>query len=85
MCRKMSENWPYESREKLLEKDLEKIKNQLLQTLLNSNEVVLELQRTQDQLNQCKIENAKLKSQIDELNTTIDALKTKVKPKGKKV
>ncbi|OLS15441.1 MAG: hypothetical protein RBG13Loki_0932 [Promethearchaeota archaeon CR_4] len=74
----MSENWPYESREKLLEKDLEKIKNQLLQTLLNSNQVVLELQGVQEQLNKYKIENESLKTQIRELNKIIDNLKAKI-------
>ncbi len=73
----MAENWPYESREKLLEKDLEKLKNQYMQTLLNSNQVILELQSVQEQLTSFKAENAKLKTQVCELNETIEKLKAK--------
>ncbi len=73
----MAENWPYESREKLLEKDLEKLKNQYMQTLLNSNQVILELQSLQDQLTSVKAENAKLKTQVRELNETIEKMKAK--------
>ncbi len=74
----MSENWPYESREKLLEKDLEKLKNQYMQTLLNSNQVVLELQSVQEQLTAFKAENARLKAQVRELNDTIEKMKQKI-------
>ncbi len=73
----MVENWPYESREKLLEKDLEKLKNQYMQTLLNSNQVILELQSVQEQLTSVKAENAKLKTQVHKLNDTIEKLKAK--------
>ncbi len=73
----MAENWPYESREKLLEKDLEKLKNQYLQTLLNSNQVILELQSVQEQLTATKNENQKLKMQVRDLSETIARLEAK--------
>ncbi len=73
----MAENWPYESREKLLEKDLEKLKNQYMQTLLNSNQVILEVQSMQEQLTSVKVENVKLKTQVRELKETIAKLKEK--------
>ncbi|MHA1520540.1 MAG: hypothetical protein ACTSRK_10205 [Promethearchaeota archaeon] len=50
-----------------LEKDLKKTKSQLYQTLINANKTVNQNQKLQDQLNQCKIENTKLKRQIEEL------------------
>ena len=50
-----------------LEKDLKKIKSQLYQTLINANKTVNKIQKLQDQLNQCQIENAKLKLQIEDL------------------
>lgn len=71
----MAEYWPYESREKLLEKDLEKLKNQYMQTLLNSNQVILDLQGVQEQLTSVKTENVKLKAQVRELNEMIKKLK----------
>ncbi len=73
----MTENWPYESREKLLEKDLEKLKTQYLQTLLNSNQVILELQSVQEHFTSVKAENEKLKTQVRELNEIIERLKAK--------
>jgi len=67
----MSEGWPYVSDKDQyvmnLEKDLKKIKTQLYQTLINANETVNQMQRLQDQLNQCQVENDKLKLQIEEL------------------
>ncbi len=67
----MSEEWPYVSDKDQyvmnLEKDLKKIKTQLYQTLINANETVNQMQRLQDQLNQCQVENNKLKLQIEEL------------------
>ncbi len=71
----MAENWPCESREKLLEKDLEKLKNQYLQTLLNTNQVILELLSVQEQLTAVKHENVKLKAQVRELNKTLEKMK----------
>ncbi len=71
----MAEYWPYESREKLLEKDLEKLKIQYMQTLLNSNQVILDLQGVQEQLTSVKTENVKLKAQVRELNEMIKKLK----------
>ncbi len=71
----MAENWPYESREKLLENDLEKLKTQYMQTLLNSNQLILELQSLQEQLTSIKAENANLKTQVRELNKTIEKMK----------
>ncbi len=73
----MTENWPYESREKLLEKDLEKLKTQYLQTLLNSNQVILELQSVQEHFTSVKAENEILKTQVRELNEIIEKLKAK--------
>ena len=67
----MSEEWPYEPKDeqyiKKLELDVKKLKTQLYDTLLNSNKVVGEIQRLQNQLNACQIENSKLKLQIDDL------------------
>jgi len=67
----MSEEWPYERKDeqyiKKLELDVNKLKTQLYDTLLNSNKVVGEIQKLQNQLNACQIENSKLKMQIDEL------------------
>ena len=67
----MTEEWPYVSNKDKyvmnLEKDLKKIKSQLYQTLINANKTVNKIQKLQDQLNQCQIENAKLKLQIEDL------------------
>lgn len=67
----MTEEWPYVSNKDQyvmnLEKDLKKIKSQLYQTLINANKTVNKIQKLQDQLNQCQIENAKLKLQIEDL------------------
>jgi len=67
----MPEEWPYVSDKDQyvmnLEKDLKKIKTQLYQTLINANETVNQMQKLQDQLNQCQVENNKLKLQIKEL------------------
>ncbi len=67
----MTEEWPYVSNKDQyvmnLEKDLKKIKSQLYQTLINANKTVNQNQKLQDQLNQCQIENAKLKLQIEDL------------------
>ena len=67
----MVEEWPYVTDKDQyvmgLEKDLKKTKSQLYQTLINSNKVVNEFQELQDQLNRCKIENTKLKRQIEDL------------------
>lgn len=46
---------------------MKKLKTQLYDTLLNSNKVVGEIQKLQNQLNACQIENSKLKLQIDDL------------------
>ncbi|MHA1242688.1 MAG: hypothetical protein ACTSQU_18170 [Promethearchaeota archaeon] len=65
----MTEEWPYVSDKdqyvKTLEKDLKKAKSQLYQTLLNANKTVIQNQKLQEELNQCKAENSKLKSHID--------------------
>jgi hypothetical protein len=67
----MSEEWPYEPKDeqyiKNLELNIKKLKTQLYDTLLNSNKVVGELQKLQNQLNACQLENSKLKLQIDDL------------------
>ncbi|MHA1612950.1 MAG: hypothetical protein ACTSYU_12910 [Promethearchaeota archaeon] len=67
----MAEEWPYVSNIDQyvinIEKDLKKTKSQLYQTLINANKTVNQNQKLQDQLNQCKIENTKLKRQIEEL------------------
>lgn len=67
----MKNEWPYVSDQDQyvmnLEKDLKKIKTQLYQTLINANETVNQMQKLQDQLNQCQIENSKLKLKIEEL------------------
>jgi len=67
----MSEEWPYVSNKdqyvQTLEKDVKKIKNQLYQTLLNANKTVNQNQKLQDKLNQCQLENSKLKTQVKEL------------------
>ena len=67
----MSEEWPYEPKKdlmiKTLEKDLNKIKTQLYQTLLNANKTVVEIQKLSDELNKCQMENSKLKSEIENL------------------
>jgi len=67
----LTEEWPYVSNKDQyvmnLEKDLKKIKSQLYQTLINANKTVNQIQKLQDQLNQCQIENAKLKLQIEDL------------------
>lgn len=67
----MTEEWPYVSNKDQyvmnLEKDVKKIKSQLYQTLINANKTVNKNQKLQDQLNQCQIENAKLKLQIEDL------------------
>jgi len=67
----LTEEWPYVSNKDQyvmnLEKDLKKIKSQLYQTLINANKTVNKIQKLQDQLNQCQIENAKLKLQIEDL------------------
>ena len=67
----MAEEWPYVTNVDQyvmgLEKDLKKTKGQLYQTLINANKTVNQNQKLQDQLNQCKIENTKLKRQIEEL------------------
>lgn len=64
----MSEEWPYVSNKDqyvtTLEKDLKKIKNQLYQTLLNANKTVIQNQELQDKLNQCELENSKLKQKL---------------------
>lgn len=70
----MSEEWPYEPKDeqyiKNLEIDVKKLKTQLYDTLLNSNKVVGEIQKLQNQLNACQIEKSKLELQIDELKKT---------------
>ena len=71
----MTENWPYEPKVEVLEKELEKVKNQLYQTLINANRTVNEMQKLQEQINTCQNENVKLKSQIEELNKKIDEMK----------
>lgn len=71
----MTENWPYEPKVEVLEKELEKVKNQLYQTLINANRTVNEMQKLQEQINTCQNENSKLKSQIDVLNKKIDEMK----------
>ena len=67
----MSEEWPYEPKDeqyvKKIELDVKKLKTQLYDTLLNSNKIVGELQKIQNELNACQIENSKLKLQIEEL------------------
>ncbi len=67
----MVEEWPYVSNKDQyvmdLEKDLKKTKSQLYQTLINANKTVNEIQELQEQMNRCKIENAKLKRQIEDL------------------
>jgi len=67
----LTEEWPYVSNKDQyvmnLEKDLKKIKSQLYQTLINANKTVNQIQKLQDQLNQCQIENTKLKLQIEDL------------------
>jgi chromosome segregation ATPase len=72
----MSEEWPYEPKDeqyiKNLESDVEKLKTQLYDTLLNSNRVVGEIQKLQNQLNACQIENSKLKSQIESLKKSFE-------------
>ncbi len=72
----MSEEWPYEPKDKQyiknLETDVEKLKTQLYDTLLNSNRVVGEMQKLQNQLNACQIENSKLKSQIETLKKALE-------------
>ena len=76
----MSEEWPYEPKKdlkiKTLEKDINKIKTQLYQTLLNANKTVVEMQKLTDELNKCQIKNSKLESEIEALNTEIRVLKT---------
>jgi len=71
----LTEEWPYVSNKDQyvmnLEKDLKKIKSQLYQTLINANKTVNQIQKLQDQLNQCQIENAKLKLQIEDLTKWI--------------
>ena len=71
----MTEEWPYVSNKDQyvmnLEKDLKKIKSQLYQTLINANKTVNQIQKLQDQLNQCQIENTKLKLQIEDLTKWI--------------
>ncbi len=71
----MSEEWPYEPKNeqdiKKLELDVKKLKTQLYDTLLNSNKVVGEFQKLQNQLNACQIENSKLKLQIDDLKKSL--------------
>lgn len=68
----MTEEWPYVSDKDQyvmnLEKDLKRIKSQLYHTLINANNTVNEIQKLQDQLNQCQSENAKLKYQIEQNN-----------------
>ena len=68
----MAEEWPYVSNKDQyvmgLEKDLKKTKSQLYQTLINANKTVNQIQELQDQLNRCKIENTKLKRQIEDLD-----------------
>ena len=67
----MTVDWPYVSNKdqyvQTLEKDVKKIKNQLYQTLLNANKTVNQNQKLQDKLNQCQLENSKLKTQVKEL------------------
>jgi len=71
----MTEEWPYVSDKdqyvKTLEKDFKKAKNQLYQTLLNANKTVIQNQKLQEQLNQSRAENSKLKSHIDDLTKKI--------------
>ena len=67
----MTEEWPYVSNKDQyvmdLEKDFKKTKSQLYQTLINANKTVNQIQKIQDQLNRCQIENTKLKRQIKDL------------------
>ena len=71
----MTEEWPYVSNKdqyvKGLEKELKKVKSQLYQTLLNANKTVNQNQSLQEQLNQCQIENSKLKSQLENLTKNV--------------
>jgi phage shock protein A len=73
--KKMPEEWPYEPKDEQYIKDLEvnveKLKTQLYDTLLNSNKVVGEIQKLQNQLNACQIENSKLKSQVETLKKSL--------------
>ena len=50
---------------------MKKLKTPLYDTLLNSNKVVGEIQKLQNQLNACQIEKSKLELQIDELKKSI--------------
>lgn len=70
----MSESWPYEPKVEILEKELEKVKNQLYQTLINASKTVNQMQKLQEQLNTCQNENFKLKSQVEDLNDKINKL-----------
>ena len=69
----MSENWPYvpktdqDKNTKDLEREYNKVKEQLVQTLLNANKTVIQMQKLQAELNECHLENSKLKSRIDQL------------------
>lgn len=75
----MVEEWPYVSNKDQyvmdLEKDLKKTKSQLYQTLINANKTVNEIQELQEQMNRCKIENAKLKRQIEDLTKQFNGKK----------
>lgn len=79
----MSENWPYVQKNdrskytKDLEKEYNKVKEQLVHTLLNANKTVIEIQKVQNELNDCHLENSKLKSQIADLEKEIDSLRQK--------
>lgn len=79
----MSENWPYVRKTdqskytKDLEKEYNKVKEQLVQTLLNANKTVIQIQKVQNELNDCHLENSKLKSRIVDLEKEIESLKQK--------
>jgi chromosome segregation ATPase len=78
----MSENWPYVPKNdqsksaKDLEKEYNKVKEQLVQTLLNANKTVIHMQTMQDELNDYQLESSKLKSQIAVLKKEIDKLES---------
>jgi phage shock protein A len=79
----MSENWPYVQKNdqskytKDLEKEYNKVKEQLVHTLLNANKTVIEIQKVQNELNDYHLENSKLKARVADLEKEIDSLKQK--------